>query len=144
MSSVSNINVKDTDYDIKDPLAREHIVDMNNPHNVTATQLGLESFKDKNYEDLSTKEEINTIIASLNNIIAALQQRLDNVEETANDSVKAAKEAAAAAANPPKQEGKVDLYKNNTITALHNFVSGLQIDGHKISYDVARDTINFE
>ena len=30
MSSVSNVNVKNTDYDIKDILAREHIADKNN------------------------------------------------------------------------------------------------------------------
>lgn len=143
MSSVSNVNVRDTDYDIKDTLAREHIADKNNPHEVTAEMLGVGSFKDKDYTALSTKEELQNVITSLNNIIAALQQRLDSVETTAEDAVSAANDAVKAAA-APKESHKVDLYENNKITALHNFINGIKIDGHKIYYDVAQDTINFE
>ena len=144
MSSVSNVNVKNTDYDIKDILAREHIADKNNPHEVTAEMLGVGSFKDKDYTTLSTKEELQNVITSLNNLIAALQQRLDNVETTADDAVSAANEAVKAVAAAPKESHKVDIYENNKITALHNFINGIKIDGHKIYYDVAQDTINFE
>ena len=108
MSSVSNVNVKNTDYDIKDILAREHIADKNNPHEVTAEMLGVGSFKDKDYTTLSTKEELQNVITSLNNLIAALQQRLDNVETTADDAVSAANEAVKAAA-APKESHKVDI-----------------------------------
>ena len=59
MSSVSNVNVKNTDYDIKDILAREHIADKNNPHEITAEMLGVGSFKDKDcYIELSETEAI--------------------------------------------------------------------------------------
>ena len=143
MSSVSNVNVKNTDYDIKDILAREHIADKNNPHEVTAEMLGVGSFKDKDYTTLSTKEELQNVITSLNNLIAALQQRLDDVEITADDAVSVANEAVKAAA-AQKESHKVDIYENNKITALHNFINGIKIDGHKIYYDVAQDTINFE
>ena len=143
MSSVSNVNVKNTDDDIKDIVAREHKAEKNNTHEVTAEMLGVGSFKDKDYTALSTKEELQNVITSLNNLIAALQQRLDDVETTADDAVNAANEAVKTAA-APKESHKVDIYENNKITALHNFINGIKIDGHKISYDVAQDTINFE
>ena len=144
MSSVSNVNVKNTDYDIKDILAREHIADKNNPHEVTAEMLGVGSFKDKDYTALSTKEELQNVITSLNNLIAALQQRLDDVETTADDAVKAIEEVVEKVEHPSQKDDKMDLYINDVVLATHNFINGIKIDGHKIYYDVASDTINFE
>ena len=144
MSSVSNVNVKNTDYDIKDIRAREHIADKNNPHEVTAEMLGVGSFKDKNYTELSTKEELQNVITSLNNLIAALQQRLDDVETIADDAVKTVEEVVEKVENPSQKDGKMDLYVNDVVTATHNFISGIKIDGHRIWYDVSADTINFE
>lgn len=142
MSSVSNINVKSTDYDVKDLIAREHITNKNNPHEVTAEQLGLASFENRKYSDLMTKAEINKTIAELNRLIGLLESRLDTVEDTTEKAVEAAEKAADRAANP--KDGKMDLYINDVVLATHNFINGIKIDGHKIYYDVASDTINFE
>ena len=52
MANISNINVQSEDYDVKDSLAREHIVDKNNPHEVSAEMLGLGQLKDKAPADI--------------------------------------------------------------------------------------------
>ena len=87
MSSVSNVNVKNTDYDIKDILAREHISDKNNPHEVTAEMLGVGSFKDKDYTALSTKEELQTVFNSdsLDDLFDLSECEIENAEGVEED-----------------------------------------------------------
>ena len=39
MADISKITVNDTQYDLKDTVARTHIADTDNPHGVTAEQV---------------------------------------------------------------------------------------------------------
>lgn len=43
MADISKINIKNAQYDVKDNVAREHIKDTDNPHHVTAEQVGARS-----------------------------------------------------------------------------------------------------
>ena len=80
MANISNINVQSEDYDVKDNLAREHIADKNNPHEVSAEMLGLGQLKDKAPADI-----LNDL--SKDNVIKALQYTPANVSVEQNVSV---------------------------------------------------------
>ena len=80
MANISNINVQSEDYDVKDSLAREHIADKNNPHEVSAEILGLGQLKDKAPADI-----LNDL--SKDNVIKALQYTPANVSVEQNISV---------------------------------------------------------
>lgn len=80
MANISNINVQSEDYDVKDNLAREHIADKNNPHEVSAEILGLGQLKGKAPADI-----LNDL--SKDNIIKALQYTPANVSVEQNVSV---------------------------------------------------------
>ena len=80
MANISNINVQSEDYDVKDSLAREHIADKNNPHEISAEMLGLGQLKDKAPADI-----LNDL--SKDNVIKALQYTPANVSVEQNVSV---------------------------------------------------------
>lgn len=80
MANISNINVQSEDYDVKDSLAREHIADKNNPHEISAEMLGLGQLKDKTPADI-----LNDL--SKDNVIKALQYTPANVSVEQNVSV---------------------------------------------------------
>ena len=80
MANISNINVQSEDYDVKDSLAREHIADKNNPHEISAEMLGLGQLKDKAPADI-----LNDL--SKDNVIKALQDTPANVSVEQNVSV---------------------------------------------------------
>lgn len=90
MSNVSNINVHSFDYDIKDSLAREHIADKGNPHEVTAEQLGLGALQGRTPENILeelTKEEIVNALqyapanSSVEEDVNILQDKVKELQE---------------------------------------------------------------
>lgn len=120
MANISKINVSGIDYSVKDSEAREHFINYNNPHNVTAAQLELDKV-----ENLSSEDITNIVLRALG--YSDIVKALNYVPAKATDL-----------------DAKLDKNKDGQSEAIINFINGVQVGGALITYNSVNDTVNFK
>lgn len=118
MANIAKINVNGLDYNVKDSDAREHVLDQNNPHKVSAEQVGLGQFLNESPESILQKVDRNFIA--------------DGIGYTP--------------ANQEDLENKLDknAEQPQEVKPLVKFVNGVQINGASITYNSITDTVVFK
>lgn len=132
---VSNVDVRSDNYNLKDTQARVHIQDRNNPHRVTATQLGL----DDSYKNTTpSKIQEDTISALLNKLaidynlskttIINLRQQIQDILESPTMDV----------------SHKLDKFEEGQIVEKSvEFEEGISVKGNQIMYDSESQSVEF-